>query len=114
MKDSNAPLRAHLSMFTAEAIWGFMAPIAKDAMNAADAVIVAVGAHNLNLPIPGADGRSLARTVRLMGHTDLIFVDRAADMDDAIMMMARDGDVVVTMGAGNVGLVAPRLKAANQ
>ena len=65
-------------------------------------------------PIPGADGRSLARTVRLMGHTDLIFVDRAADMDDAIMMMARDGDVVVTMGAGNVGLVAPRLKAANQ
>lgn len=34
MKDSNAPLRAHLSMFTAEAIWGFMAPIAKDAMNA--------------------------------------------------------------------------------
>lgn len=65
-------------------------------------------------PIPGADGRSLARAVRLMGHTDLIFVDRAADMDDAIMMMARDGDVVVTMGAGNVGLVAPRLKAANQ
>lgn len=34
MKDSNAPLRAHLSMFIAEAIWGFMAPIAKDAMNA--------------------------------------------------------------------------------
>lgn len=65
-------------------------------------------------PIPGADGRSLARAVRLMGHTDLIFVDRATDMDDAIMMMARDGDVVVTMGAGNVGLVAPRLKAANQ
>lgn len=33
MKNGNAPLRAHLSMFTAEAIWGFMAPIAKDAMN---------------------------------------------------------------------------------
>ena len=65
-------------------------------------------------PIPGADGRSLARAVRLMGHTDLIFVDRAADMDEAIMTMARDGDVVVTMGAGNVGLVAPRMKAANQ
>ena len=31
--DNNAPLRAHLSMFTAEAIWGLMAPIAKDAMN---------------------------------------------------------------------------------
>lgn len=33
MKDSNAPLRAHLSMFIAEAIWGFMAPIGKAAMN---------------------------------------------------------------------------------
>lgn len=33
MKDSNAPFRAHLSMFTAEAIWGFMAPIGKAAMN---------------------------------------------------------------------------------
>ena len=33
MKDSNAPFRAHLSMFTAEAIWGFMAPVGKAAMN---------------------------------------------------------------------------------
>ena len=33
MKGNNVPLQAHLSMFTAEAIWGFMAPIAKDAMN---------------------------------------------------------------------------------
>lgn len=33
MKDSNAPLRAHLSMFIAEAIWGFMAPVGKAAMN---------------------------------------------------------------------------------
>lgn len=33
MKDTNAPLRAHLSMFIAEAIWGFMAPIGKAAMN---------------------------------------------------------------------------------
>ena len=34
-------------------------PVTKDAMNGADAVIVAVGAHNLNLPIPGADGASV-------------------------------------------------------
>ena len=33
MKGNNVPLQAHLSMFTAEAIWGLMAPIAKAAMN---------------------------------------------------------------------------------
>lgn len=83
-------------------------------LSSVDALVLADVYPAGETPIPGADGRSLARAVRLMGHTDLIFVDRAADMDDAIMMMARDGDVVVTMGAGNVGLVAPRLKAANQ
>lgn len=83
-------------------------------LSSVDALVLADVYPAGETPIPGADGRSLARAVRLMGHTDLIFVDRATDMDDAIMMMARDGDVVVTMGAGNVGLVAPRLKAANQ
>lgn len=83
-------------------------------LSSVDALVLADVYPAGETPIPGADGRSLARAVRLMGHTDLIFVDRATDMDDAIMKMARDGDVVVTMGAGNVGLVAPRLKAANQ
>lgn len=83
-------------------------------LSSVDALVLADVYPAGETPIPGADGRSLARAVRLMGHTDLIFVDRAADMDEAIMTMARDGDVVVTMGAGNVGLVAPRMKAANQ
>ena len=83
-------------------------------LSSVDALVLADVYPAGETPIPGADGRSLARAVHLMGHTDLIFVDRAADMDEAIMTMARDGDVVVTMGAGNVGLVAPRMKAANQ
>lgn len=83
-------------------------------LSSVDALVLADVYAAGETPIVGADGRALARAVRLLGHTDLIFVDRAADMDEAIMMMARDGDVVVTMGAGNVGLVAPRLKAANQ
>ena len=83
-------------------------------LSSVDALVLADVYPAGETPIPGADGRSLARAVRLMGHTDLIFVDRAADMDEAIMTMAHDGDVVVTMGAGNVGLVAPRMKAANQ
>ena len=49
-------------------------------------------------PIVGADGRSLARAIRIVGQTELVFVDTPAEMDDAIMKLARDGDVVVTMG----------------
>ena len=62
-------------------------------------------------PIVGADGRSLARAIRIMGQTELVFVNSPAEMDDAIMKLARDGDIVVTMGAGSVGGVPGRLKA---
>lgn len=62
-------------------------------------------------PIVGADGRSLARAIRIVGQTELVFVDTPAEMDDAIMKLARDGDVVVTMGAGSVGGVPGRLQA---
>ena len=61
-------------------------------------------------PIVGADGRALARAIRIVGQTELVFVDTPAEMDDAIMKLARDGDVVVTMGAGSVGGVPGRLK----
>ena len=60
-------------------------------------------------PIVGADGRSLARAIRLIGQTELVFVDKPSDMDAAIMKLARDKDVVVTMGAGSVGSVPARL-----
>ena len=60
-------------------------------------------------PIVGADGRSLARAIRLIGQTELVFVDKPSDVDAAIMKLARDKDVVVTMGAGSVGSVPARL-----
>lgn len=62
-------------------------------------------------PIVGADGRSLARAIRLVGQTELVFADKPTEIDDAIMKIARDGDVVVTMGAGSVGAVPARLKS---
>ena len=62
-------------------------------------------------PIVGADGRALARAIRIVGQTELVFVDKPTEIDDAVMRIARDGDVVVTMGAGSVGAVPARLKA---
>jgi UDP-N-acetylmuramate--alanine ligase len=54
-------------------------------------------------PIVAADGRALARAVRVHGKVEPIFVETVAEMPAAIRAAARDGDVVLTMGAGSVG-----------
>jgi len=56
-------------------------------------------------PIVAADGRALARAVRVAGKVEPIFVEQIADMAQAILDVARSGDVVVTMGAGSIGTV---------
>jgi UDP-N-acetylmuramate--alanine ligase len=54
-------------------------------------------------PIVAADGRTLARAVRVAGKVEPVFVEQIADMPAAIRAAARDGDVVITMGAGSIG-----------
>jgi UDP-N-acetylmuramate--alanine ligase len=61
-------------------------------------------------PIVAADGRALARSLRLGGRLEPIFVESVADLPAEIRRAARDGDVVITMGAGTVGRVAALLK----
>jgi UDP-N-acetylmuramate--alanine ligase len=60
-------------------------------------------------PIVAADGRSLARAVRVAGKVEPVFVEKSAEMRDAVLARVRDGDVVVTMGAGSIGHLAPEL-----
>jgi UDP-N-acetylmuramate--alanine ligase len=60
-------------------------------------------------PIVAADGRALARAVRVAGKVEPVFVEAIAEMPAAILQAARDGDVVVTMGAGSIGGVPARL-----
>ncbi|HWH38306.1 MAG TPA: cyanophycin synthetase, partial [Usitatibacter sp.] len=60
-------------------------------------------------PIVAADGRSLARAVRVAGRVEPVFVEKSSDMRDAVLSRIRDGDVVVTMGAGSIGHLAPEL-----
>jgi UDP-N-acetylmuramate--alanine ligase len=62
-------------------------------------------------PIVAADGRALARALRVAGKVEPVFVEDVADVPAAIRAMARDGDVVVTMGAGSIGQV-PQLLCA--
>jgi UDP-N-acetylmuramate--alanine ligase len=60
-------------------------------------------------PIVAADSRSLARALRVAGAVEPVFVEEIADMPDAIRRTARDGDVVLTMGAGSIGNVPAQL-----
>jgi UDP-N-acetylmuramate--alanine ligase len=62
--------------------------------------------------IVAADGRALARAVRVAGKVEPVFVDRMEDVAPAIRNVVRDGDVVLTMGAGSIGSVPAQLTAA--
>ena len=64
-------------------------------------------------PIVAADGRALARAVRVAGKVEPVFVETIAEMPAAIRALARDGDVVLTMGAGSVGGVPALLTAGS-
>ena len=60
-------------------------------------------------PIVAADGRALARAVRVAGKVEPVFVENVADVPAAVRDLAQAGDVVLVMGAGSIGQVAPTL-----
>ena len=60
-------------------------------------------------PIVAADGRTLTRAVRLAGRVEPVFVEQVADMAAAVRAQARDGDVVIVMGAGSIAGVPAQL-----
>jgi UDP-N-acetylmuramate--alanine ligase len=61
-------------------------------------------------PIAGADGRAICRAVRTRGLTEPVFVEHVDELADSLRGILHDGDVVLTMGAGNIGAVAQDLK----
>jgi UDP-N-acetylmuramate--alanine ligase len=78
-------------------------------LSGADVLLLAEVYPAGETPIVAADGRSLARALRVAGKTEPVFVESIADMPDAIRKIARPGDVVVTMGAGSIGTVPAAL-----
>jgi UDP-N-acetylmuramate--alanine ligase len=60
-------------------------------------------------PIVAADGRALARALRIAGKVEPIFVDDIAAMPQAALDNARDGDVLLCMGAGSIGAVPAKV-----
>ena len=60
-------------------------------------------------PIVAADGRALARALRVQGRIEPIFVEQVGELHQAALAHLRDGDVLITMGAGSMGQVPLQL-----
>jgi UDP-N-acetylmuramate--alanine ligase len=78
-------------------------------LSSADALVLAEVYAAGEQPIVAADGRSLSHALRVLGKVDPVFVENIADMPDTILRIARDGDVVITMGAGSISGVPGKL-----
>jgi len=62
-------------------------------------------------PIAGADGRAICRAVRSRGLIEPVFVERVDNLGESLRGVLHDGDLVLTMGAGNIGAIALELKS---
>jgi UDP-N-acetylmuramate--alanine ligase len=75
----------------------------------ADAVLLAEVYAAGEAPIVAADGRALARALRIAGRVEPIFVDDITAMAESAIANARDGDVLLCMGAGSIGAVPGKI-----
>jgi len=60
-------------------------------------------------PIAGADGRAIARAVRSRGSVEPVFVETLDELQPVLESVIADGDLVLTMGAGDIGAYAAGL-----
>ena len=63
-------------------------------------------------PVAGADGRSLCRSIRQRGEVEPVFVEDSGEIEKLLANTLRDGDLLLTQGAGDIGGLAARLAAA--
>ena len=78
-------------------------------LSSADALVLAEVYAAGEQPIVAADGRALAHALRVLGKVEPVFVEDIADMSTTISNLVRDGDVVITMGAGSISGVPAQL-----
>ena len=78
-------------------------------LSTADALVLAEVYAAGEQPIVAADGRALAHALRVAGKIEPVFVEDITEMPETILGIVRDGDVVMTMGAGSISGVPARL-----
>jgi UDP-N-acetylmuramate--alanine ligase len=82
-------------------------------LSSVDALVLAEVYPAGEQPIVAADGRALAHALRVLGKVEPVFVEDIAEMPATILNVVRDGDVVITMGAGSISGVPGKLAHAN-
>ncbi len=65
-------------------------------------------------PLAGADGHALCRAIRMRGRIDPIYVEGEEELAAVLRSQLRDGDILLTLGAGDIGAMASRLPARLQ
>ena len=74
-----------------------------------DALVLCEGYAAGEAPVANADGRALARGVRARGGVNPVFLSDLAELPELLADIAGDGDVVLTLGAGDIGQAAAGL-----
>ena len=80
-------------------------------LSTADALIVAEVYPAGEAPIPGADGKALCRAIRSRGAVEPVLLKSLDELPQVLAGIVRDGDVVLTMGAGSIGAASHELPA---
>lgn len=80
-------------------------------LSSADVLLVTEVYSAGEAPIAGADGRAICRAVRSRGHVEPVFVEKVEELSAALKDIIHTGDLVVTMGAGNINAVSHGLPA---
>jgi UDP-N-acetylmuramate--alanine ligase len=83
-------------------------------LSTADVLVVAEVYPAGEAPIAGADGKALCRAIRSRGVVEPVLLRSLDELPQVLGDIARDGDVVLTMGAGSIGAAAHDLPAALQ
>ncbi|KAA3653623.1 MAG: UDP-N-acetylmuramate--L-alanine ligase [Proteobacteria bacterium] len=78
-------------------------------LSTVDALVLAEVYAAGETPVVAADGRALARALRVAGRIEPVFVEQIEDMSKTVLDVVQDGDVVLTMGAGSIGAVPGQL-----
>ncbi|MFZ6655477.1 UDP-N-acetylmuramate--L-alanine ligase [Undibacterium sp. TJN19] len=81
-------------------------------ISTADAVVLAEVYAAGEAPILAADGRALARALRVMGKVEPVFVEDIQELPSSLLHVLKDGDVVIVMGAGSINAVPAKLAQA--
>jgi UDP-N-acetylmuramate--alanine ligase len=82
-----------------------------EVLSTADVLVLAEVYPAGEAPIVAADGRSLARAIRVAARVEPVFVEEVTQLAAAIRRVVRPGDVALVMGAGSIGSVPPQLAA---